>query len=245
MLRTLLLAAACTLAAVEIAPPPAGEPTWGREPVEDGGPVRAAVCLNGLWRFQPGQGEAPAAGWGWIRVPGAWAVRNVRQPGIVVRGAGWEVAGTDTASPAWNAVGRGWYERELAVPAAWAGRRIVLDLDRAATDATVWLDGAKAGTVAWPGGTVDLTAHARPGATAVLRILVIAAGDGAEVVEHTGSAADQVFGRKTTLATRGITAMSCCAANPSAAASRGWRSAPRCGRAASISGWNCRARAGR
>jgi beta-galactosidase len=211
MLRScaLLLIACAALAALEVAPPPAGEPTWGSEPVEEGGGVRATICLNGLWRFQPERASGtggPAGTWGWIRVPGAWAVRGARLPGIAVPGGGaaWDGLGGDPAGKEWNGVGRGWYEREIAVPTDWAGRRIRLDLERVSTDAAVWIDGVQAGSVSWPGGSVDLSRQLHPGATSVLRLLVTAAGDGAEVTEHTGAAADQVFSRRSVLATRGV-----------------------------------------
>lgn len=54
MLRTTVAClVACALAALDAVPPPAGGPGWGLEPVEDGGPTRGTVCLDGLWRFLP------------------------------------------------------------------------------------------------------------------------------------------------------------------------------------------------
>src|SRR6266536_3629026 len=38
-------------------------------------PTRERVCINGLWRWQPANGEADAApdgGWGYLRVPESW-----------------------------------------------------------------------------------------------------------------------------------------------------------------------------
>src|SRR5207248_8424788 len=37
--------------------------------------TRERVCLNGLWRWQPGKGLAdavPAGAWGYFKVPGFW-----------------------------------------------------------------------------------------------------------------------------------------------------------------------------
>src|SRR5438046_9643958 len=37
--------------------------------------TRERVCLNGLWRWQPGKGlpdAVPAGGWGYFKVPGFW-----------------------------------------------------------------------------------------------------------------------------------------------------------------------------
>lgn len=39
-------------------------------------------------------------------------------------------------------VGAAWYQRDLEIPAAWAGRRITLFLERPHWETTVWLDGA-------------------------------------------------------------------------------------------------------
>ena len=195
--------------AVQVVAPPAGGSGWGLEPVEDGGPTRGTVCLNGLWRFLPDKGAAkdPTADtWGWIRVPGAWAVRGARLPGVVVAGSGaaWNGLTTDANGKEWNGVTRGWYERELTIPAGWAGRRIVLELERVSVGASAWLDGQPVGEVTWPGGMLDLTAAAHPGAPATLRLLVTASEGGDEVTEHTGAAADQTFTKRTTLTTRGV-----------------------------------------
>jgi beta-galactosidase len=201
---------ACAVHGLDAVPPPAGGSGWGSEPVEDGGRTRAGICLNGLWRFLPVRAAAssePTGGaWGWIRVPGAWANRGVPLPGVAAAGTGpaWQGLDGNHASPAWNTVARAWYEREITIPAAWAGRQVLLELERVSTDALVQIDGRDVGRVAWPGGTVDLSAVVQPGASALLRLLVDAAGDAKDVVEHTGSAADQVFSRKSSLATRGI-----------------------------------------
>ena len=80
-------------------------------------------------------------------------------------------------------VDRAWIEREVAIPADWAGRRIVLDLERVATDAKVFVNGTECGEVHWPGGGVDVTKAIRPGAKNLIRVLVIAAGEEGEVLQ--------------------------------------------------------------
>ncbi|MBN8523849.1 MAG: beta-galactosidase [Planctomycetes bacterium] len=172
---------------------------WGREPIEDASPYRARICLNGVWCFQPGQAaqvQADPAAWGRIRVPGSW--RPCALPGLTVRGTGpaWE-RGLDE-SPL------GVYERDIAIPADWTGRTILLDLRRVSTDATVWLDGRAAGRVAWPGGEVDLTATALPGRTQRLRIEVVAVADSGLVTRYMGQGEGQVLTEKAVLASRGI-----------------------------------------
>lgn len=179
---------------------PAGQSvTWGREPVEVQGPHRGTVCLNGLWRFQPAAGPASAAaqatGWGWLRVPGSWRDGPLPRPAKAT-GPAWE--GFNGESPA------AWYERDLAIPAAWSGRRIVLDLRRVSTDAKVLIDGREVGGVAWPGGEVDLSAAVEPGRTHQLRIKVVAVADQAEVVRFMGMGEGQLLKEKVVLATRGL-----------------------------------------
>ena len=83
------------------------------------------------------------------------------------------------ANPAWKNVKMGdvtaaWYQREIDVPADWAGRRITLSADCLNSYAAVYLDGKKAGELRFPGGELDLTAQCRPGATQTLSMLVIA-----------------------------------------------------------------------
>jgi len=82
--------------------------------------------------------EAPKAGWGWIAVPGNW-----RDQRSLLAPAG------EPAMPAFDrdAVRSAWYEREIAIPAAWKGRAVLLDLERVSTDATVFLDGKPCGAV--------------------------------------------------------------------------------------------------
>ena len=48
--------------------------------------------------------------------------------------------------PATCFAGAAWYERELEVPAAWAGRRLVLTLERPHWKTTVWLDEREIGS---------------------------------------------------------------------------------------------------
>jgi beta-galactosidase/beta-glucuronidase len=43
-------------------------------------------------------------------------------------------------------IGAAWYQREVDIPRAWAGRRIVLSLERPHWETRVWLDGRPAGS---------------------------------------------------------------------------------------------------
>ena len=180
---------------------PAGQSvTWGKEPLEEQNLRRSVVCLNGLWRFQPAIGpgaESPQkTGWGWIRVPGSWR-SNGGLPGVVrASGPSWD--GFNDTTPA------AWYERDLAIPAAWAGRAILLDVTRVSTDAAVLIDGREVGRVSWPRGEVDLTAAVEPGKTHRLRLKVIATSDAAEVTRFMGTGEGQVFKEKAQLTTHGL-----------------------------------------
>lgn len=70
--------------------------------------------------------------------------------------------------------GVAWYRRTLDIPAADAGRTIVLDVDGAMSYAAVWINGELAG--GWPYGyaswRVDLTPFLRPGGRNVVAIRI-------------------------------------------------------------------------
>lgn len=191
---------------VTVVPVPAGEPpagerfTWGEEPVEELTSRRGRICLNGIWKFRPapagGPEPPPDTAWGTIRVPGDWAKWGDR-PTVLSPGRG----------PAWSGydgrkVARARYRRDLAVPAAWAGRAVVLELERVSTDARVFVDGREAGTVNWPYGSVDLTGAVTPGKTAVLEIEVVAVQDREKVAVFMGPG--QVLEEDAELGSRGL-----------------------------------------
>ena len=83
------------------------------------------------------------------------------------------------AHPRWQeqrlgGVTAAWYQREIAIPAAWAGRRITIQVEYLNSYAVVYLDGKRVGEIRFPAGEVDLTPVCRPGATHVLSVLVVA-----------------------------------------------------------------------
>ncbi len=134
---------------------------------------RERVCLNGLWRFCPQLGALPAAprrpangqGWGWLKVPAAWPGRGLE----VTKPLGpdiWENLFE------WSKLTAGWYEREITVPADWAGRKTALTIDMPQTEALVLVDGQPVGSVRWPAGRVDLSGVLQPGQQARLTVLV-------------------------------------------------------------------------
>jgi hypothetical protein len=135
--------------------------------------TRERVCLNGLWRWRPGDAAdaaVPDDGWGYFKVPGFWP----GQPNYLQ-----EDCQTLYPHPTWrDADLRGttaaWYQREVTVPAGWTGRRITLSAEYVNSLAFVYVDGKKVGELPFPAGEVDLTAACRPGRKYVLSLLVLA-----------------------------------------------------------------------
>ena len=136
-------------------------------------PTRERICLNGLWRWQPADAqplEAPAGNWGYFKVPGCW-------PGItdyLQKDSQWVHAHSSWKDRKLGDLSAAWYEREIAVPAGWAGRRVVATFEYLNSYAVVYLDGKRAGEIRFPGGEVDLTSACRPGSTHRLSLFVVA-----------------------------------------------------------------------
>ena len=136
-------------------------------------PTRERISINGLWRWQPASANAaapPRGNYGFFKVPGSW-------PGIT----DYMMHDCQTVfrHPSWRNVELGevtaaWYERTIAIPKEWSGRRITLTADTINSFAAVYIDGKRAGQMQFPAGEVDLTAVCRPGATHVLSLYVMA-----------------------------------------------------------------------
>jgi hypothetical protein len=134
-------------------------------------PTRERICLNGLWRWRPATGDSesvPSGGWGFFKVPGPW-------PGIT------DYLEKDCQTvyphPSWkdlnlSDVTAAWYQREIAIPADWKGRRIALSTSYLNSLAVVYADGRRVGEMKFPGGEVDLTDACRPGTTHRLSLYV-------------------------------------------------------------------------
>jgi beta-galactosidase len=159
------------------------------------------MCLNDQWRFMPAAGAAaehPTGAWGVLRVPGSWS-RCGSLPGVEERpeGAPW----TDVDL---EQLGRGWYEYDVAIPAEWEGRAILLELTRVSTDAVIYANGIECGEIHWPRGEVDITDAVTPGEVATLRILVLSVHDQEEVVVYMGVGEGMQWTEPASLASRGI-----------------------------------------
>ncbi len=134
-------------------------------------PTREQICINGLWRWQPvteATETVPEANWGYFKVPGPWPKmkggRDAEAQAVYAHES-WRRADLEKTDQAW-------YQREVVVPATWAGRRIVLETQYVNNSAVVYLDGKKAGEITERGGTVDLTALCVPGQKQVLSMFV-------------------------------------------------------------------------
>jgi hypothetical protein len=181
---SILLAAACAALAPTcpaaaqdqsaVALPPGVKAVW--DPAlafRESTPTRERLCINGLWRWQPAADNAlqpPSAAWGYYKVPACW-------PGIEdYMQSDYQTLYPD---PSWKNTKLGevrgaWYQRAITIPANWAGRRIVLDIEYLNSYAAVYIDGRKAGEIRFPSGQVNLSAAVRPGATHLLSLLVAA-----------------------------------------------------------------------
>ena len=181
--------------------------------------TRERVCLNGLWGFRPVLKEesasaVPAAGdcWGWFKVPGIWP------------DGAWEMDGG--AQKIWVApwleehggvrgFDRAWYKRRVTVPAAWAGRRIVLEFTMLQSHVQAFVDGAPCGELWYPGGELDLTGKLKPGAEQELALCVTARPLTAE--RNAFMAPDRVVTDKASVKLKGITGDLFLCSMPSAA----------------------------
>jgi beta-galactosidase len=159
-------------------------------------PTRERICINGLWRWQPVESlqverpaeakadQTPTANWGYLKVPACW-------PGI----GDYMQKDSQTvyAHPSWKdrrlgGITTAWYERQIAIPGDWAGRRIAVSIEYLNSYAVVYVDGVKAGEARFPGGEVDLTSVCRPGGTHRLSLLVVALPLKGVMLSYTDSA---------------------------------------------------------
>lgn len=151
----------------------------------------AAIALKGAWRFQLDPQDAGIARQLWreslserINLPGSIQEQGFGQPPTAdtrwTSGIGAELLKKPKYAPFRQAgqfktpfwltplrhyVGPAWFQRDLEIPAAWRGKRIVLWLERAHWQTSLWLDEQKIGSQEALGVAheYDLTALASPG----------------------------------------------------------------------------------
>ncbi|MEU6143597.1 glycoside hydrolase family 2 TIM barrel-domain containing protein [Streptomyces sp. NPDC047081] len=159
--------------------------SWGRLPMNATGRRSGALPLDGDWRFQLlSAPDAPVGGdWGSSYVPGVWTMQgtddlpqytNVRMP----------FPDFPPGSPDANPTGV--YEREVDVPAEWAGRRIVLQVGAAESVLLVHVDGRPVGISkdSHLAAEFDLSEVVRPGERSVVRLTVVKWSDASHIEDQ-------------------------------------------------------------
>ncbi|MFJ4364441.1 glycoside hydrolase family 2 TIM barrel-domain containing protein [Streptomyces chartreusis] len=159
--------------------------SWGRLPMNAVGRRSGVLPLDGDWRFQLlSAPDAPVGGaWTTARVPGAWTLQGTSDLPQYTNVA-LPFAEFPPHSPAANPTGV--YEREVDVPADWAGRRIVLQVGAAESVLLVHVDGRPAGISkdSHLAAEFDLTALVRPGARATVRLTVVKWSDASHLEDQ-------------------------------------------------------------
>src|SRR5215471_17272468 len=135
-------------------------------------PTRARIALAGEWRWRP-EGDPQ---WAKLRLPDPWP-RSTRATSAR-------------------------YERDIAIPADWDGRRITLSADCINSYAEVFVDGARTGEMRYPCGEIDLTPRCRAGKTHALAMQVTAMPLKAVMLSYSDSAAAKTI--EGTVQRRGI-----------------------------------------
>ncbi len=128
--------------------------------------------LQGYWNFELDRGdEGLNQQWfnrrlrGYIRLPGSLQAQNHGEP--ITTTTPWVLSLYDRfwylrddykdyternvkvpflSQPFRHYIGPAWYQRDLVIPQNWAGRRVLLTLERPHWETTVWLDGKKIGS---------------------------------------------------------------------------------------------------
>lgn len=135
--------------------------------------TREAICINGLWRWQPAGVESsvpPREAWGYYKVPAPWPgdedyLRSNYQ--TLYRRPEWNTTKVQDLKSAW-------YERTITIPEDWKGRRIRVQLSYLNSYARLFVDGQAVGEIRFPAGEVDLSTAVQPGRTHRLTALVVA-----------------------------------------------------------------------
>ncbi|MFD9002601.1 glycoside hydrolase family 2 TIM barrel-domain containing protein [Streptomyces sp. NPDC059582] len=159
--------------------------SWGRLPMNAVDRRASALSLDGEWRFQllPAPDAPVTDDWSSSLVPGAWTMQdtddlpqytNVRMP----------YAEFPPRSPAANPTGV--YEREVDVPAEWAGRRIVLQVGAAESVLLVHVDGRPVGVSkdSHLAAEFDLSDVVRPGERSTVRLTVVKWSDASHIEDQ-------------------------------------------------------------
>ncbi|MGN9757599.1 glycoside hydrolase family 2 TIM barrel-domain containing protein [Streptomyces sp. SD31] len=159
--------------------------SWGRLPMNAVDRRPGALPLDGDWRLRLlSAPDAPVGGpWSSAYVPGVWTMQgtddlpqytNVRMP----------FPEYPPHSPTVNPTGV--YEREVDIPADWAGRRIVLQVGAAESVLLVHVDGRPVGISkdSHLAAEFDLTGVVSPGSPATVRLTVVKWSDASHIEDQ-------------------------------------------------------------
>ncbi|KPI14668.1 glycoside hydrolase family 2 TIM barrel [Actinobacteria bacterium OK074] len=159
--------------------------SWGRMPMSAVDRRPGAMSLDGEWRFTllPAPDAEPTGPWTTQQVPGVWTMQgtddlpvylNIRMP----------FAEFPPYVPAANPTGV--YEREIDVPAEWAGRPVVLQVGAAESVLLVHVDGVPVGVSkdSHLAAEFDLSQALRPGERATLRLTVVKWSDATHIEDQ-------------------------------------------------------------
>ncbi|MFE4817038.1 glycoside hydrolase family 2 TIM barrel-domain containing protein [Streptomyces sp. NPDC056704] len=159
--------------------------SWGRLPMNAVDRRAGALSLDGSWRFQllPTPTSAPGLAWSSLQVPGSWTTQDTDDlPQYTNFKMPW--GAFPPTSPDANPTGV--YEREVDVPAQWAGRRIVLQVGAAESVLLVHVDGRPVGVSkdSHLAAEFDLSDVVRPGERALLRLTVVKWSDASHLEDQ-------------------------------------------------------------
>ena len=131
--------------------------------------ARQVLRADAGWKFSLGDptgAEAPSftdASWRTVDLPHDWSIEGAPdQKNATGSGGGYFPAGI------------GWYRKTVVAPASWKGKRVSIEFDGVASNATVYLNGQKLGIhpYAYTGFQFDLTSQLKLGQTNVLAVRV-------------------------------------------------------------------------
>jgi beta-galactosidase len=182
--------------------PPGVEALWDIDKAQhEKTPSRERICLNGLWQWQPAAAQdktVPDAKWGYFKVPGCWpGITDYMQKDCQMVYSHPEWRGRQLA-----ALNAAWYQREIAIPKSWNGRRVFISMDYLNSYAALYIDGRELGECRFPGGQIEITGMAREAGVHRLSVLVVALPLKGVMLSYTDSASARE--QKGSVARRGL-----------------------------------------
>ncbi|SOE56005.1 beta-galactosidase [Streptomyces sp. OV198] len=159
--------------------------SWGRLPMNAVDRRSGALSLDGSWRFQllPTPTSAPGLAWSSLQVPGSWTTQDTDD---LPQYTNFKMPWGEFPPTSPDANPTGVYEREVDVPAEWAGRRIVLQVGAAESVLLVHVDERPVGVSkdSHLAAEFDLSDVVRPGERALLRLTVVKWSDASHLEDQ-------------------------------------------------------------